>query len=61
MEAFLETMKLVYCEMLCVLCCFLKKYGEVMSWNSDQIVKIGIDTDHEKIIFNYFKIYRIKL
>ena len=37
-------MELVYCEMLCVLCS--QKYEEVMSLNSDQVLKIGIDTDY---------------
>ena len=36
-------MELAYCEMLCVLCS--KKYEEVMSLNSDQVVIIGTDTD----------------
>ena len=30
----------------CSVCCVVKKYEEVMSLNSDQVVKIGIDTDH---------------
>ena len=52
MEAFLkksfeETMKLVYCEMFRLLC--YEKYEEGMSLNSDQILKIGIDT---KLLIN---------
>ena len=31
--------------MFCVL--YSEKYEEVMSLNSDQVVKIGIDTDHQ--------------